>query len=202
MNPITSMDPSTRRLVFGFLTPVLTLLLNNKMGLGLSEEQLADLINLAMMYLGASNLKDAAVAFATRKGTEAAAVVKTPDDADKQIGKALGLLLVGSLLFAPATTHAQDAGVIQLVEGQPTTRPVPDVPKLVVLSAGQPAPADGRWVSNDSWVKLAQRDAQLEAENDALKSKVTWPVWVPIVALVVGAGAGVGITYGVLSRRP
>lgn len=198
---LANLDPSTRRLAALFLPTIVTGL-NSKFGLGLTEDNLKMMFELAMVYIGTSNAKAAVVGYAESKGAAAAAAVATPEAADKQLGKSLVWLLVAGLALAPTTAHAQDGGVLLSVEGQPTTRPVPDVPKLVVLSAGQPAPADGRWVSNDAWVRLGQRDAQLEAENVELKSKVSWPVWVPFVALAVGVAAGGGITYAVLRSKP
>lgn len=191
-----NLDPSTRRML-ALILPVIVTSLNGKLGLNLTEENLKMMFELAMVYIGTSNAKAAVVSYAENKGTAAAATIMTPDAADKQLAKSmLFWLLVPALALAPTTAHAQDGGVLS-VQGQPLERPVPDAPKLVVLSAGQPAPADGRWVSNDAWIKLAQRDAQLEAENGELKSKVSWPLWVPIVAAVVGAGLGAGVVCGI-----
>lgn len=76
MNPIQ--NPSTRR----FLAFVLTLAfgaLNNKLGLGLSEVELAELLGFSMAYIGQSvvrELKKAKVA-----GETAAAKVDSPQAA-------------------------------------------------------------------------------------------------------------------------
>lgn len=202
MNFLSNLDPSARRLLFGFLTPFLAVLFNNKAGLGLTEEQLNDLVNLGMTYLATSNAKDAVLAVVARRGQEAAATVKTPEDADKQLSKSLIWLLVAAIAFAPSPAVAQDAGVVLFIDGQPTTRPVPpEPPKLLVMKAGDIAPADGRWVRNDAWANLGAANAKLEAENIELKSKVSWPVWVPVVAAVVGVGIGAGVTFGIMKGK-
>lgn len=78
--------------------------------------------------------------------------------------------------------------------------PSEDAPYMEKLNQGDPAPLDGVFMNKLAVITVAQRISEAEDERDELKKSAISPVLVVILVaagVLVGAGAGVGITLAV-----
>lgn len=77
------MDPGSTRRLAALIAPFVVAIANGKLGLGLSETTVTELIALAGTFFLASNWKAVSIARANQAATVAAEAVKTVDDAEK-----------------------------------------------------------------------------------------------------------------------
>jgi len=99
----------------------------------------------------------------------------------------VGLLLGASASGEPDAGLAADAPLLTLDAGLLDVR---------VIKKGQPAPADGVFMSNEAAEATARGKLMCEAEREALRNSSQSPPWLQVAAAAaVGVVAGVAIGY-------
>lgn len=179
---------------------------NKKLGLEMTEIQMGAIASIIIAWVTQSGLNAA-----KQKGLDAAAAIKTPEDAATVVTAIVPAQPAPTMTVEEALKLFEDTMkklkpvlifvlCVGMVYGSPAFAEdyATDSPTRgpTVLKVGESIPYDGVCQDNPGFVLTAQRLAQLDAENAALKrGNIHWAVVVGLaVGLVVTAGfAGYGI---------